>query len=128
MKKQKLPEKIAAEFFHKIFEANILPMNMWDVDGTILDANDAYLDMIGYTRQDLQNKELSWKKLTDVEDSALDEKSIQAIRYKKLSPAYIKKYVKKDGSKISIRTFDAIANVVDSEGFSLFYPIKSSKE
>src|SRR4029077_1866294 len=37
----------------RLVDANIIGIFMWDFDGRILQANDAFLQMIGYDRQDL---------------------------------------------------------------------------
>src|SRR5258708_6027482 len=37
----------------RLVDANVVGMQIWDLDGTILEANDALLRMVGYEREDL---------------------------------------------------------------------------
>src|ERR1700750_2448335 len=44
-------------------DANIIGMFVWDVEGRVLEANDAFLDLVGYDRGDLASGRLRWTAL-----------------------------------------------------------------
>jgi PAS domain S-box-containing protein len=46
-----------------LHDSGILPLALWRADGSILDANDAYLALIGYNREELDAGALQWNKL-----------------------------------------------------------------
>src|SRR4029077_20157299 len=51
----------------RLVDSNIIGIFMWNVDGRILDANDAFLRIVGYGREDLIAGHLSWIELTPPE-------------------------------------------------------------
>ena len=48
----------------RLVDANIIGIFIWDFDGRILEANDAFLRMVGYDREDLAAGRLRWTDLT----------------------------------------------------------------
>ena len=53
----------------RLFESNIIGIYFWTVGGIIADANDAFLDMLGHTREDLSNGTLSLERIAPVDAS-----------------------------------------------------------
>ena len=51
----------------RLVEANIIGIFLWDFDGRILEANDAFLRIVGYEREDLVAGRLRWTDLTPPE-------------------------------------------------------------
>ncbi|WLT39992.1 PAS domain S-box protein [Synechocystis sp. B12] len=50
--------------FRNLFESNIVGMFFASIQGEILDANDRFLRMIGFTRQELDLGLVHWDRLT----------------------------------------------------------------
>jgi PAS domain S-box-containing protein len=48
----------------RLVEANIIGVFVADFDGRILEANDAFLRIVGYDREDLAAGRINWKDLT----------------------------------------------------------------
>ena len=48
----------------RLVNSNIIGIFIWDFDGGILDANDAFLRIVGYDREDLVAGRISWTDLT----------------------------------------------------------------
>jgi PAS domain-containing protein len=51
----------------RLVEANIVGILLWDLDGRIIEANDAFLRLVGYDREDLATGRLRWTDLTPPE-------------------------------------------------------------
>ena len=51
----------------RLVDANIVGVLMADRDGRIIDANDAFLEMVGYRREDVTSGRLRWSELTPPE-------------------------------------------------------------
>ena len=51
----------------RLVNANIIGIFIWSFDGRIIDANDAFLRIVGYGRDDLVSGRLLWKELTPAE-------------------------------------------------------------
>ena len=46
--------------FRALFESNLMPMNHWHADGRILEANDAYLRLTGFSREEIKTGHVRW--------------------------------------------------------------------
>ena len=63
-------ERIAAALresearLRRILESGIAGAFFWHIDGGITDANDAFLDLLGFTRDDLRAGRIDWRALT----------------------------------------------------------------
>ncbi len=51
----------------RLVEANIIGITVWSVAGEVLEANDAFLRMVGYAREDLVSGRVRWRDLTPPE-------------------------------------------------------------
>ena len=58
--------------FRALFECNLIPLCFWHQDGRITDANDAYLQLTGYSREDLEAGRLRCDQITPPEHKQLD--------------------------------------------------------
>jgi PAS domain S-box-containing protein len=87
----------------RLVDANIIGIFMWELEGRILEANDAFLRMVGYDREDLLCGGLSWKELTPPEWVDIDERTLvpNIKRTGSLSPVE-KEYFRKDGGRVPV--------------------------
>ena len=90
--------------FRSLFESNIVPLEYWHVDGRILDANDAFLQLIGYSRAELEAGLIRWDTLTAPEYRAIDQKrrSKEFVEGKQAVAPYEKEYVLRDGRRVPV--------------------------
>ncbi len=83
----------------RLFQSNIIGSLYTDLEGVLFDANDAFLNMTGYRREDLP---LDWQKLTPPEWSHLDERAVQQLLRDGYAPPWEKEYFHKDGHRVPI--------------------------
>jgi PAS domain S-box-containing protein len=88
--------------FRRLFEANIFAVAFGSFAGRILDANQAFLDLVGYTRDDLVQGRIQWLEMTPPEYRELDVKAQQELRSRGVCRPYEKEYIRKDGSRVTI--------------------------
>jgi PAS domain S-box-containing protein len=68
----------------------------------ITEANDTFLEMVGYTREDLQAGKLRWSELTPPEYLALDELAHEEeMRFGACTP-FEKELIRQDGSRVPV--------------------------
>jgi diguanylate cyclase (GGDEF)-like protein/PAS domain S-box-containing protein len=86
----------------RLFESDIIGILFWDTEGNIVDANEKFLDISGYSREDLRSGKLQWNRITPPEYKAPDERAVEEFRRTgNLSP-FEKEYVRKDGSRVPV--------------------------
>ncbi len=102
--------------FKKVCESKMFGMLFWDKNGAITDANSAFLEMIGYTKDELAQGKIDWKLLTPPEYAQADEKAVRETIAKGYCEPYEKEYVRKDGVRIPIIISGATINDESMEG------------
>jgi len=83
-------------------DANIIGIILGNNDGSILDANDTFLQMIGYTREDLGSGKISWLTMTPPEYLSRDQQAVDEALATGHTSSYEKEYFRKDGSRVPI--------------------------
>ncbi|WP_094781160.1 AAA family ATPase [Paraburkholderia ribeironis] len=106
----------------RLVDANIIGIIVWTAKGDILEANDAFLRIVGYGREDLVSGRVRWKDLTPVEWQESTEQALVQIGQNGRCPPVEKEYIRKDGSRVPVMVgrvaFDArgkegVAFVID---------------
>ena len=76
---------------------------VWDEQSDLLEeANDAYLRMFGYTRDDLNNVNINWKNLPAPEHLELNQQAVARMKETGWCPPFEKENIRKDGSRIPV--------------------------
>lgn len=88
--------------FRQIFESNMIGMKFWRGDNQITLANQAYLNIIGYTQADLKAGLLKLVDLTAPEYHEVEKQALAEIRSSGTCTPYEKEYIRKDNSRISV--------------------------
>lgn len=87
--------------FGCLAESNIIGMIVSDLNGLIVEANDAFLEMVGYTQEELRSGRVNWRNLTPSEYQQINEQSVQELRSAGVCTPFEKEYIRKDGSRVS---------------------------
>jgi PAS domain S-box-containing protein len=85
-----------------LVDANIVGIIIWELDGRILEANDAFLNMLGYDREDLASGRLNRTDLTPAEWRDRDARTVAELKRKGTVQPYEKEYFRKDGSRVPV--------------------------
>ena len=86
----------------RLVDANIIGIGMWNSEGQILEANDAFLRIVGYDREDLLSGLLSWADLTPPEWAGRTAQILQELRMTGSAQPFEKEYFRKDGSRVPV--------------------------
>jgi PAS domain S-box-containing protein len=86
--------------FRSVVESNTIGIGFWETDGKVTEANDALLDILGYSREDLILGNLCWLKMTPPEYQHLDRAIIAQIKIEGKCTPFEKEYIRKDGSRV----------------------------
>ncbi len=88
--------------FRSLTRSNVMGILMVHQDGSITETNDAFLDLVGYSRDDFNAGLLRWDKLTAPEYAWLDRQGIEQLITTGASPPWEKELIRKDGSRIHV--------------------------
>ena len=94
--------KLSEARFRRVVESNVVGIFASDGSGEITEANDAFLKMVGYPREDLTAGRIRWKEMTPPEYCELDNKALQELAATGVCETYEKEYIRKDRTRISI--------------------------
>jgi PAS domain S-box-containing protein len=94
--------------FRRLSDSGLIGLVRWDLSGPILDANDAFLRMIGYTREDLEAGRLDTYAITPPEWHAATMAAVEHLRTHGKSEHIEKQYVRKDGSRVDVLVAGAL--------------------
>ncbi|TMB05249.1 MAG: PAS domain S-box protein, partial [Deltaproteobacteria bacterium] len=85
-----------------VFESSVIGVIVGDLDGAIREANDAFLWMVGCSREDLEAGRLNWIELTPPEHRSLDASAIGRLQRRRAYSPFEKEYLRRDGSRIPV--------------------------
>jgi PAS domain S-box-containing protein len=87
--------------FRTLIESNIIPIICCD-DHLITEANDAFLKLVGYTREDLAATNIDWVKITPPLYKTKDSRAMEQLKNCLFAPPYEKEFIRKDGVRVPI--------------------------
>lgn len=85
----------------RLRDANIIGVAVLTEDG-VQEANDAYLDIIGYTRDDLEAGRIHFRAITPPEWRAADDDALEQLRRTGVARPWEKEYRHRDGHRVPI--------------------------
>ena len=86
----------------RLIDSNIIGSFVWDLDGRISEANEAFLRIIGYSREDLVSGRLRWQDLTPTEWRDADDRRVTALEATGTAQPYEKEYFLKSGGRVPV--------------------------
>ncbi|MGG6267042.1 PAS domain S-box protein [Leptolyngbya sp. AN03gr2] len=88
--------------FRRLVEISMFGVAIGDFSGKMLYANDALLNLIGYSREELEAGQILWINLTPPEYLHLDLQAGEELRQHRVSTPFEKEYFHKDGHRVPI--------------------------
>jgi PAS domain S-box-containing protein len=87
--------------FRRLVDANVMGVTISD-DERVLESNDAWLNIVGRTREELEAGEISWRAITAPEWAAQDDQVTRKLDADGWVAPYEKEYVRPDGSRVPV--------------------------
>ncbi len=88
--------------FRRLVDSNIVGITIDHFDGSIMEANDAFLRMVGYTRADLKAGKLNWERMTPSEHQESTWAAIETLRSAGTCTVREKEYFRADGTRVPV--------------------------
>jgi PAS domain S-box-containing protein len=106
----------------RLVDANIMGIFIWNLEGEIVEANEAFLRIVGYGRDDLVSGHMRWSELTPAEWRDADDRRVGELKATGIAQPYQKEYFRKGGGRVPVlvggasfeeRGDDGVAFVLD---------------
>jgi PAS domain S-box-containing protein len=111
----------------RLVDSNIIGVMIWNYQGRIIEVNQAILDMLGYSREELTSGQIGWPELTPAEWAYADQDSLDQISATGSSRSYEKEYFRKDGSRVPILIAGALIEWKRDEGVAFIVDMTERK-
>ena len=86
----------------RLVEANVVGIVMWNLEGAITAANEAFLHMVQYDQDDIASGRVRWKDLTPAELRNRDEQALAELKASGIFRPFEKEYLRKDGTRVPV--------------------------
>jgi PAS domain S-box-containing protein len=86
----------------RLVDANIIGIFVWDFEGRVLEANDEFLRMVNYDREDLVSGRIRWADLTPPDWRDRNNARIEQQKSGGRFEPFEKEYTRKDGSRVPV--------------------------
>jgi PAS domain S-box-containing protein len=102
--RKKAEERLRAneERLRRMVNVDVVGVLVFSESGALIDSNDAFLKMTGYTREQINSGKLTWREMTPPEYMSISEQQWQNLAATGRIGPYEKEYIRSDGSRASM--------------------------
>jgi PAS domain S-box-containing protein len=111
----------------RLVDSNIIGIFIWDLDGRIIDANEAFLHIVGYGREDLVSGRMRWTDLTPAEWRDADNRRVAELQAAGTAQPYEKEYFQKSGRRVPVLVGGALFEEGGDEGVAFVLELTERK-
>jgi PAS domain S-box-containing protein len=111
----------------RLVEANVVGIVMWNLQGAFTGANDAFLRIVQYDREDLASGRVRWTDLTPAEWRDHDERATAELKATGVFQPFEKEYFRKDGSRVAVLLGGALFEGSGNEGVAFVLDLSDQK-
>ncbi len=112
----------------RLVDSNIIGIYFWDINGNTTDANDAFLKIVGYSREELFSGKVHWTDMTPPEHRGKDEFALDELKATSSCTPYEKEYVRKDGSRVPVFIGAALLENSNKKGVAFVVDLTERRE
>jgi PAS domain S-box-containing protein len=112
----------------RLIDANIMGIFIWKLDGKIVEANEAFLRIVGYDRDDLTSGRLRWRELTPAEWRGADDRRVAELEATGTAQPYEKEYFRKNGTRVPVLVGAATFEGSSDEGVAFVLDLTDRKK
>jgi PAS domain S-box-containing protein len=122
-----LAVKRGQERLTALYEAGIIGIVVSTLDGRLREINDALLDSIGYSREEILSESFEWTSLTPPEWRDVDRRALDELQTTGRAALREKEYVRKDGSRVPVMVGSTALAGPDGEAISFVLDLTSNR-
>jgi PAS domain S-box-containing protein len=111
----------------RLVDANIIGIVIFTLEGQIIEANEAFLRIVGYDRADLVAGRLRWRELTPPEWYDRDARTEAELKMIGTVQPFEKEYFRKDGSRVPVLIGSVTLEESETEGVAFVLDLTERK-
>jgi PAS domain S-box-containing protein len=111
----------------RLVEANVVGVVMWNLEGAITGANEAFLHMVQYDEDEVASGQVRWTDLTPAEWRECDYWAIAQLKKSGIFQPYEKEFFRKDGSRVPILLGGALFEGGGNDGVAFILDLRQQK-
>jgi PAS domain S-box-containing protein len=111
----------------RLVDSNIIGIHIWDFEGNVTEANDAFLRIVDYSREDLLSGRIRWPDLTPPEWQHRDELARAELRATRSARPFEKEYCRKDGRRVPVLVGAAAFGDREGQGVAFILDLTEQK-
>ena len=114
--------------FRLLVDSNVQGVLFWNKNGQVTGSNDAFLSLVGQTRENLEAGRISWVTLTPPESADLDRRALEEIAATGTCTPYEKEFMLPDGSRVPVLIGAAVFPDNPEEGVAFVLDLTERKK
>src|SRR5450631_1432936 len=111
----------------RLVDSNVIGIFIWDFEGRILEANDEFLRMVSYDREDLVSGRIRWADLTPPDWRNRNNARIEQQKSSGRFEPFEKEYTRRDGSRVPVLIGGATIEEGGNEGVAFVLDLTERK-
>ena len=111
----------------RLVDANVIGIVIWNLEGAITEANEVFLQMVQYSREDLVSGLVRWTDLTPAEWRDLDARAIAELRATGIFQPFEKEYFRNNGGRVPVLLGGALFEKGGNEGVAFVLDLSELK-
>ncbi len=114
--------------FRRLVESSLQGVFFWNMKGDVMEANDAFLTLTRYSREDMEAGRINWAAMTPPEYANRDRHAQDEAAVAGVCTLYEKEFIRRDGSRVPILMGSAIFEGSTDEGVSFVLDLTEQKK
>jgi PAS domain S-box-containing protein len=122
-----LADGMANSIAKRLVESNLMGIFSWNLEGVITEANEAFLGVVQYDREDLASGRLRMRDLSPSEWCDRDQHASSELKARGIFKPYQREFFRKDGSRVPVLFGGAFSENSKSEGVAFILDLSEQK-
>ncbi len=111
----------------RLVDSNIIGIYFWNAAGTITEANDAFLQLLGYTHDDLASGKVQFDRINLPQYQAQSKQAMEELKRSGSCTPYEKEYVRQDGSRVPVLIGSTFIDDLQQDGVAFVLDLSERK-
>ncbi|HEX2973256.1 MAG TPA: PAS domain S-box protein [Tepidisphaeraceae bacterium] len=113
--------------YRRLMESSMMGIATWKISGEVTDANDEFLRLFGYTRENLAAGRVRWTDMTPPEYRVRDEQALRELKQAGLFTPFEKEFIAKDGTRVPVLVGGVCTDRECDEGASFVLDLRERR-